>query len=253
MSLYVETTGSGPELVLLHGWGLHGGVWDGIAPRLAERFTLHRVDLPGHGASHEHAGPYDLEAMARLVLEVAPGSALWMGWSLGGEVALQAAALAPERIQRLIMVASSPRFLASGNWPGVSAEVLQGFADSLERDYRSTLQRFLALQARGSDHAREEIRQLREGLFSRGEPSMAALREGLTILQQADLLPLLADITQDTLFVGGERDTLVPAEALQRSAAATANGRYRLIPGAGHAPFLSHAEAFLHEVEQFLI
>ena len=51
MSLQVERRGDGPDLVLLHGWGMHGGVWDELVPRLAARFRVHVPDLPGHGRS----------------------------------------------------------------------------------------------------------------------------------------------------------------------------------------------------------
>ena len=51
MRLHVERLGSGPDLVLLHGWALHGGAWAPVAKRLAPRFRVHVVDLPGHGLS----------------------------------------------------------------------------------------------------------------------------------------------------------------------------------------------------------
>ncbi|PIQ13165.1 MAG: pimeloyl-[acyl-carrier protein] methyl ester esterase, partial [Hydrogenophilales bacterium CG18_big_fil_WC_8_21_14_2_50_58_12] len=47
MSMHIEIVGSGPYLALLHGWGMHGGVWDGVRDALAQRFRLHIVDLPG--------------------------------------------------------------------------------------------------------------------------------------------------------------------------------------------------------------
>jgi pimeloyl-ACP methyl ester carboxylesterase len=51
MNLFVESRGRGPDVVMLHGWGLHGGVFDRVASQLADRFCVHLVDLPGHGAS----------------------------------------------------------------------------------------------------------------------------------------------------------------------------------------------------------
>ena len=47
---YVSITGSGPALVLLHGWGLHGGIWQTLLPQLEKHYTVHNVDLPGFGA-----------------------------------------------------------------------------------------------------------------------------------------------------------------------------------------------------------
>ncbi|NNG13616.1 MAG: alpha/beta fold hydrolase, partial [Gammaproteobacteria bacterium] len=61
MKLYSETIGHGPDLVLLHGWGAHSGVWAGMREALAENFSVTCIDLPGHGRS-----PYDQSAMASL-------------------------------------------------------------------------------------------------------------------------------------------------------------------------------------------
>ena len=64
--LFVHTQGRGPDVVLLHGWGLHGGVWARIADHLAADFTVHSVDLPGHGAS-AHPEDYTLDKVGDCV------------------------------------------------------------------------------------------------------------------------------------------------------------------------------------------
>ena len=51
MSLHVETLGRGPDLVMLHGWALHSGIWAGMREPLSRHFRLHLLDLPGHGQS----------------------------------------------------------------------------------------------------------------------------------------------------------------------------------------------------------
>jgi pimeloyl-[acyl-carrier protein] methyl ester esterase len=249
VSLRVERGGQGPPLVLLHGWGLHGGVFHGLAARLGERFETWCVDLPGHGGSGPLAR-FTLETVARAVAERVPAGALWLGWSLGGMVALAAAAQA--RAARLVLVSASPRFVADGEWPGVAPALLDGFAADLEVDHRATLNRFIALQARGSEQARAEFRALREGLFDRGEPDLAALRGGLAILKEADLRPVLGGIAQPLLLVGGRRDTLVPPPALERTAKALPRGEAVVLDGAGHAPFISHPAAFDAVVTEFL-
>ena len=58
--------GRGPPLVLLHGWAMHSGLWAPLLPRLAERYRVHPVDLPGHGHSAPVA-PYTLDAVAAAV------------------------------------------------------------------------------------------------------------------------------------------------------------------------------------------
>ena len=89
-------------------------------------------------------------------------------------------------------------------------------------------------------------------LFEHGEPDHAALRGGLRILREADLRGSLARIDCPALVLLGERDTLVPIAAGEALAAALPHGTLRLMPGAGHAPFLSHPEAFAEAVSDFL-
>ena len=90
MSIHVETSGSGPHLALLHGWGLNGAVWDSVREPLAAHFTLHVVDLPGHGYSS--AVPLaSLDSAADAIIGVLPERTNLLGWSLGGQVALSIA------------------------------------------------------------------------------------------------------------------------------------------------------------------
>jgi len=167
---------------------------------------------------------------------------------------MQAALLAPERIDKLIAVAASPRFLVEpdSQWPGVEPQVLEGFAQGLEQDYRKTLQQFLSIQALGSERAKQEIRLLREGLFAHGEPAVAALRGALGILQSADLREQLPAIHCPTLFLAGARDSLMPVQAARLSADMVPGAQLVVVEGAGHAPFISHPDIFLQQVRQFL-
>jgi pimeloyl-[acyl-carrier protein] methyl ester esterase len=240
MSLFVETRGEGPPLVLLHGWAMHGGVFAPLVERLASRFTLHLVDLPGHGFSRDSGVPLQLDACVDAVCEVVP-RASWCGWSLGGLVALHAAAMRPDDVPALAMLCASPCFVKGEGWKhGVSAEIFRSFADGLRNDYRGTLQLFIALEAFGSDHAKDDIRSLRGELFARGEPSAEALAAGLELLETSDLRGALPTLAVPSLWIGGRRDRLVDPRAMQEAAALAPNASAHVIEHAGHAPFLTH-------------
>jgi pimeloyl-[acyl-carrier protein] methyl ester esterase len=131
-------------------------------------------------------------------------------------------------------------------------EILEEFAANLQQNYALTLKRFLSLQMRGSEHEREILAVLRDGLFSRGEPDLIALQAGLEILHGSDLRGALAKVKQATLVLAGERDTLIPQQASQFLASRTPNGRLVMIKGAAHAPFLSHPAEFVEHVMNFL-
>jgi pimeloyl-[acyl-carrier protein] methyl ester esterase len=249
--MQIVVRGRGPALVMLHGWAMHGGVFAALAARLEEHFTLHLVDLPGHGRSADSAVPLDLDAVARHVATHTP-PALWLGWSLGGLVALQAGQRYPASVRGLMMVCASPRFVRAPDWPqGMEASVFRDFADELARDYRATIDRFLMLEAYGSDHAREEIRLLREQVFVHGQPSRQRLGEGLALLQDTDLRAGLPALSMPSLWIAGRRDRLVSPQAMRASAALAADGEYRCIEHGGHAPFLTHADAVAEAILQF--
>jgi len=253
VKLHAETTGRGPPLLLLHGWGLHSGVWTALLPQLRQRFRLTCVDLPGHGHSAPVAPGDGLQEWAQAVAAVAPRSAAWLGWSLGAQVVL-AAALAGEDIRRLVLVAATPRFVAAPDWPcGMDAATLAGFGESLALDHRRTIRDFLTLQLRGDRHAGALLGTLRAALAQRGEPDSESLSSGLRILADTDLRDRLARLQQPALVVTGERDRLVPAEAGRRLATGLPDGRYLELAGAAHAPFLTHPAAFAGAVTTFLL
>ncbi|MFA6013800.1 MAG: pimeloyl-ACP methyl ester esterase BioH [Gallionellaceae bacterium] len=249
MSLHVECIGSGAPLVLLHGWGMHGGVWSDVAVKLAQNFCVHSIDLPGYGHSKNVEWIDVVERMSAQFSE--PVSVC--GWSLGGQIAAQWALREPAKVQRLILVASTPCFVQRQNWlTGMAADVFEKFAVELEQNHAATLRRFIALQLRGSENERELLVQLRERLFSRGEPDIIALRAGLQVLNELDLRAELAYIAQPTLVVAGERDKLTPPQASHYLAETLPAAQLLEIPGAAHAPFLSHPDIFVGAVNDFL-
>lgn len=252
MSLSFETLGSGPALVLLHGWAMHAGLFAPLAERLRERCTLHLVDLPGHGHSRASTLPLQLDAVADAVAARVP-PAIWLGWSLGGLVALHAAQQMPERVRGLVMLGANARFVRGADWPaGMDAAVFQGFAHDLGNDYRNTLDRFLMLEAQGSDHMREELRLLRDQVFARGEPSPTALRDGLGLLQRTDLRAGLGALAMPSLWLAGRRDRLVSPASMRLCAGQAPKARCVEIAHGGHAPFLTHADEVVAALAEFV-
>jgi pimeloyl-[acyl-carrier protein] methyl ester esterase len=253
MSLHVERRGEGPDLVLLHGWALHGGMWGPWLDELARHARLHIVDLPGHGHSPWSDGLKGLPELARAVGQHVPREASLLGWSLGGMIALELARQAPGLAGALILVATTPKFVAGDDWEhGMQAAVLGEFARGLAGDHRATVQNFLALQTRGDERSLETLRLLRRNLEAHGPPDTRALEAGLEILSTTDLREALAGIALPTLVIAGDHDRLTPPGAGRALAAALPQARYREIPRSGHAPFLSHGPEVLREILGFL-
>jgi pimeloyl-[acyl-carrier protein] methyl ester esterase len=247
--MHIETQGQGDDLVLIHGWAMHAGIFAPLARALAPYFRLHLVDLPGHGFSHDDATSLDPATCARAIAALVP-RAIWLGWSLGGLVAMRAALDEPMRVRGLVLMASSPRFVVGDDWPcGVEPSVFAEFGAGLVSDYRGTIERFLALETLGSEHVRGELRALKTQVFARGEPALSALTEGLRILDGTDIRADIARIAVPSLWIAGRRDRLVNAAAM-RWAAARSGGRY-VECNSGHAPFLGHADALADAIRNF--
>ena len=256
-TLHISVGGDGPPLVLLHGWAMHGGVFHTLVEQLHAQWTVYCVDLPGHGRSRDDVTPLAFDPVCDALFAQLP-AAPWIGWSLGGMFALHAAVRAPGRVPALVALCSSPCFVRTGDWRhGVSAEIFRDFASGLSSDYRGTLERFVALEAFGSDHAKEEMRALRAELFARGEPAARVLIDGLHLLETTDQRPLLEALRVPSLWLAGRRDRLVDPRAMREAAerirgAGHAPARFAQIEHAGHAPFLTHADVVLAELSSFL-
>lgn len=252
MTLHHDVRGQGPDLVLLHGWAMHGGIFAPLVARLEPNFTLHLVDLPGHGQSAGAGLPLQLASAARQVADRVPARALWLGWSLGGLVAMQQAVADPARVRGLVMLAASPRFVRGDDWAaGMDASVFHSFASELGRDYRGTLDRFLMLEAQGSDHVREELKLLRTGVFAHGEPAPGVLRDGLGLLEHSDLRAALTALAMPSLWIAGRRDRLVSPAAMRAAAGAAPRSRFVQVESGGHAPFLTHADEVADALRAF--
>lgn len=250
--MHIETRGHGPALGLIHGWAMHSGLFGPLVDRLSKSHTLHLVDLPGHGHSNASDAALEPAPLAAELVDRVPDAA-WLGWSLGGLVALRAGLDHPDRVRALVLVASSPRFVKGDDWThGVGPTLFGEFGLALERDFRGTLDGFLALEALGSSSAQDELRKLRAQAFERGEPAPAALQQGLQLLDSQDLRSELPRLQVPSLWIAGRRDRLVPPGAMAAAAALAPGARSIEIADAGHAPFLGAADEVAVEIDSFL-
>ncbi|MEJ2141549.1 MAG: pimeloyl-ACP methyl ester esterase BioH [Gammaproteobacteria bacterium] len=259
VSIYIETIESSADepvdLVMLHGWAMHSGLMKELAEKLTGRFRVHLVDLPGHGASPLNSTTFNLQQLTDHIVSAIENKiankAIWLGWSLGGLAALTIAERYPQVVSQLVLLASTPAFVKQDDWQhAVDKQVFEKFANDLQDDLPATIVRFLSLQVRGTEDSRQTLKKLREIIFAKETPARDVLSEGLAILQQTDLRQLFNNIGLPILLLGGERDTLVPSQALHELEKNT-NVEALIISKAGHAPFLSHVDQCAEAITGF--
>ncbi|HEY8053324.1 MAG: alpha/beta fold hydrolase [Steroidobacterales bacterium] len=257
-ALHYEMRGRGKDLVLLHGWGLNLGVWDELSRALARRFRVISIDLPGHGRSDWDPRAVTPAAQAWRVHEtLAPLSERYslLGWSLGGQFALDLAAAMPAGIERLALIATTPKFLASAGWRcGMAPAQFTRLSDALSRGHDAAFDDFLALCARGSAPrtAARVQKQLRLAVQRHGAAHPEALANGLERLKECDLRSALPLLRVPALVIAGAADRITRAAAARALAVRLDGARYVEFAGAAHAPFLSHPARFAATLTRFL-
>ena len=239
------------HVVLLHGFTQGPGSWASLAGRLLERgHDVVTPTLPGHGGASAVTGTFEEEAAA-LAGTVGPPPAVWVGYSLGGRLALRIALEQPELVARLVLV-------------GATA----GLTDPDEREARRRRDETLAsgLERKGLEAFLEGW--LTQPLFKSLPREAAGLEErkantaeGLaSVLRrlgpgvQEPLWDRLSELRMPVLVMAGEHDTTFVALGFRLVAAIGGRDDVGLsfVPGAGHAAHLERPDAFANILERFL-
>jgi len=254
-SLSWQERGSGPPLVLLHGWSLSGAAFSEMAG-LLDGFRVLLPDLPGHG----HSSPPATATLSALADDLAAwltaavaGPVVLGGWSLGGMVALELAVRQTAPIGRLLLVATTPRFTTAPDWPhGLPVLQVRALCRKLERCFEATLADFFALTFAEGEVDEARLRTIRAfAVRPGGLPERTAAAALLGLLGVQDQRSVLAQIACPTLVVHGSLDRVTPLAAGRALAAAVPHGQLREVAGAGHAPFWTQPLAVARAVREF--
>lgn len=264
MAIHYQMTGQGTQtIVLLHGWAMHSGVWQDFSRELAADYRVLSIDLPGHGCSDpidQFAVEPICDLLASLIADVIgrDQAVCWLGWSLGGTLAIAMAERHPHWVSSLILLAANPKFTndsvhsAAVDWSGMDSQLLADFADQLEIDPQSALMRFSSLQVYGLLQGKSLLKTLKASLSKCEIPDLLNLQAGLSLLRQADLRSNLAGLTVPVSVILGDQDVLVPVSVAEQMRQLRPDWDIHIIQGAGHVPFLSHTRQLVALVAHFL-
>jgi pimeloyl-ACP methyl ester carboxylesterase len=260
-----RTAGTGPVVLLIHGMAGSATTWRQVMPGLAQRFTVVAPDLLGHGRSDKPKGDYSLGAFActlrDLLVALGHERATVVGQSLGGGVAMQFSYQHPERVERLVLVASGGLgrevnpLLRLLSIPGSAAALRLACA----KPVRGTIESFGRAAARvglvpapvvaelwrsyaslADDEARRAfLRTLRSVVDPRGQAVSASNR-----------LHLAAEVP--TLIVWGDADPIIPVEHAYAAHTSIPGSRLEIFEGVGHYPHCEAPDRFVAVLADFI-
>jgi 2-succinyl-6-hydroxy-2,4-cyclohexadiene-1-carboxylate synthase len=220
------------SVVLLHGFAGTGRAWDPVVERLdPERYTALAPDLRGHGRQRD-ARPVDVEACVQDVLAVAPERFALCGYSMGGRIALHVALAAPERVERLVLVASTAGLENPAERAARRAadERLAAFAETTTIE--AFADRWMA-QPIFAGTPPAAARRWREDLLRNDRRALAAVLRGLGTGTLPPVWERLAELPMPTTVMAGARDAKYVGLAHELAAALPAS-KLVIVPDAGH-------------------
>jgi len=231
-------------LFIIPGWSVGTGPLQSTAAALSAGLR----NLPGYGDSPLIE---DFDAAADALAASVPAGSTLLGWSLGGTLALAAAARHPGHFASIITTGSTACFVQREGWPHAERpEDLAAFTAAVQADAPAMLPRFVGNFNRGDRHAKTLTRTILQEIGPLAP--QATLEAGLRWLASFDIRALLPTITCPVLLIVGDSDPLVPMAAAEAMAAALPHGRLAVLPGCAHAPFLSDPEGFAALVKGFI-
>ena len=239
------------ELVLLHGWGCNRDIWRPLLPALRPWANITLLDLPGLAPGVGQA-PVQLEELLEVIDNNAPATAVYFGWSLGGQLAMALAAGRPEKVAAVVTLCSSPRFTAAPDWPGMAAESLEQFSRGVVDNPATGLRRFDSLQVAGASRVRELLRALQ---LMRCGKSSGPIGDGLQWLAQLDQRASWRELQRPQLHLLGDRDQLLAADlpgALAQLMHDNAEADVQILAGASHLALLEQADEIGARIKRFL-
>jgi non-heme chloroperoxidase len=263
IEIYYEDRGSGPAVVLIHGWPLSGRSWEKQVPALVDDgYRVITYDRSGFGQSSQPWGGYDYDTFAadlnRLLEHLDLTGVTLVGFSMGGgEVARYVGRHGTDRVSKAVFAAAVPPYLhKSADNPdgGIDDATLTAFHDGIRTDRLAFVDAFVTnfFSVRGrTDLVSEPLRQDSVRIAAGASPK--GTLDCTTAFSTTDFRADLAAFTIPTLVIHGDADAIVPFEVSgRRTAEAIPGSKLVLVPDAPHGLNVTHTQTFNSELLAFL-
>lgn len=236
-------------LVLLHGWGSSSKIWQPLIEQLAKSYEVWCIDLPGHGDNETVVWDASVEQGMQLFAEALPPKCSVIGWSLGGLCAQLFMQQYPERIEKLMLIASTVKFVAGENWlHGMEKNKFDQFCASFAKAPQKTLLQFNALQIIHSSDAKKVMQTLSDATVHQNLQSLAW---GLRWLEEIDLRDMKIPKHCEFSLLQGESDQVCSVRAAEDMQNLFSGIKLAKLAQAGHVPFLADPDWFLEQVRNW--
>ncbi|MEY8248884.1 MAG: alpha/beta fold hydrolase [Bermanella sp.] len=243
-----------PIIFCIHGWSCNAQVFQPLADVFKGRLQFIAVDLPGFGDSPcaDAGQAYEITQLINELLAVAPENATWLGWSLGGMLAVQAAARAPQRVKNVMTLCSNAKFVADKTWRhGVPSPLYNGFLESVD-NARVTLRRFAALTLVGEQQDLLSHLKWLQKNTQKPAPSSEVLSASLKLLALMDNRQILAHLPQPCLHMLATDDAIVPHGVSQQYNQINEKHLVSFVPNGSHASLITQPQAVANGILTFL-
>ncbi|PCH60529.1 MAG: hypothetical protein COC05_04170 [Gammaproteobacteria bacterium] len=236
-----------PTIVLLHGWGFDSRIWSRLQAVLTNKHVI-TIDLAGYGNQANNQTDWQLGPLVEDLITRTPKNAMWVGWSLGGLLALSVALHRPLHIKALMTLATTPCFTQRPGWDAaMDAQSFTNFKQSCQSDSISCIDNFKQLIVLHGD--RETKRIIRTHDCNAETPTLLG---GLKLLAEIDLRFSLASIQCPTTHLLAENDALVPAKISQSMSHLAPKANTLLIDNASHALPVSHPDVIAQQLDNLI-
>jgi pimeloyl-[acyl-carrier protein] methyl ester esterase len=237
------------EILLLTGWGSTCGVWKFIIPVLSECYQIKCHAPSWLGESTIDASLKDFDDYIEALAATCEKPVYIVAWSLGGLLAIALAERYPRLIKKICFVSSVPNFVSKNDeYTGINFDWFQSFVEQFQQQPLQTLKKFLALQVKGDEFAKNTLKELRV-VCPFENYDLAECAVALELLGKLDLKKELCKLDCETVFIHGMQDAVVNVRSAHHYADIS-ESFIHIVEDAGHAPHVSHAEEVLDVIHQ---